>query len=222
MIEASREARLAALAEPRRLAIADALAAGDLSPTELAAATGQPSNLLAHHLGALERAGVVRRRPSDADGRRTYLTLAWEDPIVAASVAAPSPGTGRVVFVCAGNSARSQMAASLLASLGADAASAGTRPADALHPLAVAELASRGLTPLADRPLPLADVLRPGDRVIAVCDTAYETLGADAAPVHWSIAATAGGDRGAFTRAFDDLAPRVERLAHALTTGEAA
>ena len=57
----SRVQRLAALAEPTRLAVVDTLALGDASPSELAAALGIPSNLLAHHLAVLEECGLVSR-----------------------------------------------------------------------------------------------------------------------------------------------------------------
>ncbi|MBC7298616.1 MAG: helix-turn-helix domain-containing protein, partial [Demequina sp.] len=221
VIEASRVRAHAALAEPRRLAIVDALALGDLSPGELGERTGLPSNLLAHHLGVLKAAGLVRRRRSDGDGRRSYLTLAWEDPIVAATAAhgvAP-PGT-RVVFVCSANSARSQMAASLLARASdSPVASAGTAPADALHPLALAELARHGLTPLAPTPASAADVVTDSDIVVAVCDNAYEDLGAPNVALHWSVPDPALGHADAFGKAFDDLTPRVARLADALTHG---
>ena len=101
MIEASRSAVHAALAEPHRLAIVDALALGDLSPAELGERTGQQSNLLAHHLGVLEAAHVVRRRRSEGDRRRAYLTLAWSNPIVAATVTRGlAPQGTRGVFVC--------------------------------------------------------------------------------------------------------------------------
>ena len=65
----------AALADPARLRISDALADTDLSPSELAAMLAMPSNLLAHHLGVLERAGIIIRRRSQGDRRRTYLRL---------------------------------------------------------------------------------------------------------------------------------------------------
>src|ERR1700756_5642601 len=65
----------AALADPARLQIADTLLAGDASPSELAAMLGMPSNLLAHHLHVLEQAGVITRRRSEGDRRRTYLQL---------------------------------------------------------------------------------------------------------------------------------------------------
>jgi protein-tyrosine-phosphatase/DNA-binding transcriptional ArsR family regulator len=221
VIEASRSELHAALAEPHRLAIVDALALGDLSPGELGERTGQPSNLLAHHLGALEAAGAVRRRRSEGDGRRAYLTLAWENPIVAATATqGASPRGARVVFVCSANSARSQMAASLLArSSRLAVASAGTTPAAAIHPLALAELERHGLAPLSASPASAADVVGTDDIVIAVCDNAYEDLGRAAVDLHWSIPDPAGGDADAFSRAFADLTPRVSRLADALTHG---
>ncbi|TDB88979.1 ArsR family transcriptional regulator, partial [Actinomadura sp. KC216] len=49
----------AALGEPARLAIVDALLLGDASPGELGAGLGAPSNLVAHHLRVLAEAGVV-------------------------------------------------------------------------------------------------------------------------------------------------------------------
>jgi len=54
----------AALGEPTRLAIVDALALGDASPGELGTALDLPTNLLAHHLGVLHGAGIVERSRS--------------------------------------------------------------------------------------------------------------------------------------------------------------
>ncbi|MGD9997696.1 MAG: ArsR/SmtB family transcription factor, partial [Ilumatobacteraceae bacterium] len=48
----------AALGEPARLAIVEALVTSDRSPKELGDRLGLPSNLLAHHLEVLEDAGV--------------------------------------------------------------------------------------------------------------------------------------------------------------------
>ena len=61
----------AALADPHRSAqFVDELTCSDRSPSALASATGLGSNLLAHHLAILERAGVVERSTSAGDGRR--------------------------------------------------------------------------------------------------------------------------------------------------------
>jgi ArsR family transcriptional regulator, arsenate/arsenite/antimonite-responsive transcriptional repressor / arsenate reductase (thioredoxin) len=63
--------------------------------------------LLAHHLRVLEQAGVITRRRSEGDRRRTYLQLA---PGALDPLAAPPARTARrVLFVCTANSARSHL-----------------------------------------------------------------------------------------------------------------
>lgn len=69
----------AARAAISRLRIADVLASSDAAPCELCATLGVPSNLLAHHLQALADAGLVTRRRSEGDGRRTHLSLNWHE-----------------------------------------------------------------------------------------------------------------------------------------------
>ncbi len=164
---------------------------------------------------------MVHRRRSDGDARRSYLTLAWDNPIVAATAAhGVAPRGTRVVFVCSANSARSQMAASLLAhATHTPVASAGTAPADAIHPLALAELQRHGLAPLAPAPASAADVITDKDIVVAVCDNAYEHLGPAKVALHWSVPDPAHGNADAFGEAFADLTPRIVRLADALTHG---
>src|SRR5712675_3133176 len=124
---ARRAAIHAALADPARLQIADTLLAGDASPSELAALLAMPSNLLAHHLHVLEQAGVITRRRSEGDRRRTYLQLI---PATLDSLAAPpARAAQRVLFVCTANSARSHLAAALWRRASSvPAVSAGTHP----------------------------------------------------------------------------------------------
>src|SRR3954462_4151944 len=99
----------AALGDPARLAIVDALTLGDASPGEIGADLGMPTNLVAHHVKVLQDAGLVRRTQSEGDRRRTYLRL---EPQALAALTAPRlPAGERVVFVCTHNSARSQLAA---------------------------------------------------------------------------------------------------------------
>src|SRR6516162_7119943 len=101
----------AALADTARLRITDTLLAGDASPSELAAMLAMPSNLLAHHLRALEQAGVITRRRSEGDRRRTYLRLV--PGALGPPAAPPARAAQRVLFVCTANSARSHLAAAL-------------------------------------------------------------------------------------------------------------
>src|SRR5215470_16565176 len=101
----------AALADTARLQITDTLLTGDASPSELAAMLAMPSNLLAHHLHVLEQAGIIARRRSDGDRRRTYLQLI---PGALESLTHPAARMARrVLFVCTANSARSHLAAAL-------------------------------------------------------------------------------------------------------------
>ena len=182
---ARRAAVHAALADPARLLITDTLLTGDASPSELAAMLPMPSNLLAHHLHVLRQAGVIARRRSEGDRRRTYLRLV---PGALDSLAAP-PGLAarRVLFVCTANSARSHLAAALWRRASAvPAASAGTHPAAAIDPSAIAA-ARRHRLPLPRlRPRHLDDVQQDDDLIITVCDLAREELGRQAA-VHWSV-----------------------------------
>jgi ArsR family transcriptional regulator, arsenate/arsenite/antimonite-responsive transcriptional repressor / arsenate reductase (thioredoxin) len=202
----------AALADTARLQITDTLLTGDASPSELAAMLAMPSNLLAHHLGVLEQAGIIIRRRSEGDRRRTYLQLV---PGALDALAAPTARAAlRVLFVCTANSARSHLAAALWRrASNIPAVSAGTHPAAAIDPGAVAA-AERHHLPLPRlRPRPISDVRQSGDLMITVCDLAHEELG-EAAAVHWSVPdPVPAGDPGSFDAALAELSRRVERLA---------
>jgi protein-tyrosine-phosphatase/DNA-binding HxlR family transcriptional regulator len=209
---AARAAVHAALADPARLLITDAVGAGDASPSELAALLGMPSNLLAHHLGVLEQAGLVSRRRSEGDRRRTYLRLVPGalDPLDRP----PARTARRVLFVCTANSARSHLAAALWRRVGTvPAASAGTHPAAAIDPGAIAAAGRHQLPLRRVRPRHIDDVYQDGDLVVTVCDLAREELGGLAA-VHWSVPdPVRSGDPESFDAALDDLGQRVGRLA---------
>jgi len=202
----------AALADPARLAITDALLLGDASPSTLAARLAMPSNLLAHHLRTLEQAGVITRHRSEADRRRTYLRLV---PGTLDSLAAPSAAAvPRVLFVCTANSARSHLAAALWRRASrVPAVSAGTRPAERIDPGAIAA-ARRHRLPLPRlRPRHISAVEDEGDLVVTVCDLAREELGSQVT-VHWSVPdPVPAGDPASFDVAVTDLSDRVGRLA---------
>jgi len=240
MVNSSIEVRArmhAALAEPVRLVIVDQLALGDASPGELGAVVDLPTNLLAHHLKALEEAGLVRRVRSEGDRRRSYVQLRWEDAdvarLLAAAVAVPAGPVSRVVFVCTRNSARSQLAAAAWARASRiPVTCAGTRPADRVNPRAVAAGRRHGLLLGDAGTRHVAETVRPGDLIVAVCDFAHEELVA-APPVavgtggpafggrrgwlHWAIPDPVRVDTDdAFETACADITHRVDRLAGAL------
>ena len=209
---ARRAAIHAALADPARLQIADTLLAGDATPSDLAAMLAMPSNLLAHHLHALERAGVITRRRSEGDRRRTYLQLV---PATLDSLAVPPrPAARRVLFVCTANSARSHLAAALWRRASTvPAVSAGTHPAARIDPGAIAAARRHRLPLPRVRPRHIDQVQDQGDLVVTVCDMAREELGG-AAAVHWSVPdPVPAGDSASFDAALSELSRRVERLA---------
>ncbi len=142
-----RAAMHAALGEPIRLAMVEDLATSDRSPGELAARYGLATNLVAHHLDVLAEAGLIERFTSSGDKRRRYVRLSQP---AAREVFGSWRPTGadpaeHVLFVCSANSARSQLAAALWrARTGGEADSAGTEPAAAVHPGAIAAAAPSG------------------------------------------------------------------------------
>ena len=173
---------------------------------------GMPSNLLAHHLNALERAGIVTRTRSEGDRRRAYLRLVPD--IVHGVEASPGRRAPRVLFVCTANSARSHLAAALWRRASAvPVVSAGTHPAKRIAAGAIAAAERHGLPLRRVRPRRIEDVHATGDLVITVCDVAHEEL-PEFSDVHWSVPDPVRvGSPAAFDRALDELSRRVRDLA---------
>jgi protein-tyrosine-phosphatase/DNA-binding transcriptional ArsR family regulator len=212
----SRARAYAALGEESRLAIIDLLAHADLAPSELGTRLGIPTNLMAHHLQILEQAGLVTRRRSEGDARRTYVLRTPACNQLLGGIVGHLPRPRRVAFVCSHNSARSQLAEHYWRTVSdIPVASAGTHPADRVHPRALAVAHRHDLdlgraAPKLDR-----NVLTGDELVIAVCDRAYEELHNQ--PLHWSISDPARTNTpAAFETAYNDLTSRVDLLAAAL------
>lgn len=217
---AARAERFAALGDAVRLAIVDELIASDRAPAELLSRFGLPSNLLAHHLDVLERAGIISRHRSTGDGRRRYVHLLPR--ALSDTWPAHRPAPRRVLFVCTHNSARSPLAAALWKrATGRPAASAGTDPATQVHPGAVASARRDELDLGAVVPQRLDSMTERSDLVITVCDRAHEELTPSDEWLHWSVPDPVEvGTAAAFDAARDDLQQRIESLAG--STGDAA
>lgn len=208
----ARVAKHAALADPARLRIIDLLALGDFSPTELQAQLRMPSNLMSHHLRALEGAGLTIRHRSEADRRRSYIRLATG--ALEGLLPGVEHGARRVLFVCTRNSARSQLATALWRQASEiPSTSAGTHPAGRIAQGAI-DVARRHGVDLADLPpRSLDQVAGDGDFVVTVCDNAHEEL-TGLGGVHWSVPDPLRlGTEDAFESAFEDIAQRINDLA---------
>lgn len=201
----------AALGDETRLTIAEELRRSDRSPKELSAAFSVPTNLLAHHLDVLEEAGAITRPISAGDARRKYvrLTAAADELLGAPSFPLPP----RVMFLCTRNSARSQLAAALWNQrTGRAARSAGTHPADTVHPGARAAARRVGLSLEGVVPQRLGRISS-NVQVITVCDLVHEELSPSPSWWHWSIPApSAVGRSGAFDAVVNELNERISRL----------
>jgi protein-tyrosine-phosphatase len=207
----------AALGDPGRLAIADALAVGDASPGEIGAVLGMGTNLVAHHLNVLAEAGVIERIRSEHDRRRTYVRLKSGALQALAAPGLASPR--RVVFVCTRNSARSQLAAALFRTRSPiPVESAGTEPAVRVNPRAVRIAKRYGLRLDPGRTAHLDRVASLGDLIVAVCDHVHETLPGNEKRLHWSVPDPVPADTdAAFEHAYRDLESRIDRLTPALS-----
>ncbi|MBO1901844.1 helix-turn-helix domain-containing protein [Leucobacter weissii] len=211
-----RAATHAALADPARLQIIDLLTLADRSPGELQVALGLTSNLVAHHLGVLDRTELIVRSRSEGDRRRSYIRL--RPSALDGLLPTPVLAARRVVFVCTGNSARSPLAAALWAQASPiPATSAGTHPAAATSSKAIAAAERHDLPFGPHTPRDLGGVIGEGDLVVTVCDRAHEELVyADA--LHWSVPNPGRvGTDAAYDATFDEIARRIARLSPQLS-----
>jgi protein-tyrosine-phosphatase/DNA-binding transcriptional ArsR family regulator len=221
---------LALAGHPLRWRLLSELARSDRRVRELCGLVDGPQALVSYHLGRLRAERLVSMRRSAADGRDVYysLDLARCAELLAATGAALHPGLrpardarlrrtrARVLFLCTGNSARSQMAEALVAQLSdgiVEAFSAGSHPKP-LHPDAVRVMRARGIDLAGRRSKHLSEFARRRfDYVISLCDRVREVCPEfPGRPdlVHWSIPDPAReADPAAFERTATELAERI-------------
>jgi ArsR family transcriptional regulator, arsenate/arsenite/antimonite-responsive transcriptional repressor / arsenate reductase (thioredoxin) len=231
---------------PLRWRLLRELARSDRRVGELCSLAGQRQSLVSYHLRRLRDGGLVFMRRSAADGRDTYYVLdlprcgeLLADAGVSlhpglASIprarAAREPGAtpARVLFLCTGNSARSQIAEALAEHLsdGAlSAASAGSHPKP-LHRNAVRVMRERGIDLAGRRSKHVGEFAgRRFDYVISLCDRVREVcpeFPGGPEVIHWSIpdpARQPGSDEEtlpAFERTATELRTRVRFLIAAI------
>jgi protein-tyrosine-phosphatase len=220
-MDIERRARIhRALGDEVRLRVVDALMLADRTPAELGELVGLPSNLVAHHLRVLEESGLLLGHRGEGDRRKRYLSL--DKALLERSVLRTPLRARSVLFVCTHNSARSQFAeAALKKRIDLDVQSAGTIPADRIHPKAISTAAGMGIELASGRPKPYDEVRGAPDLVISVCDRAREApMPFMARRLHWSVPDPVEIDRvDAFRTAFGTINDRVDRLVEAMEGG---
>jgi arsenate reductase len=103
-----------------------------------------------------------------------------------------APSVKRVVFLCTGNSCRSQMAEGFLRLLGGgeyEAFSAGTKPST-LNPMSVKAMAEVGIDISSQKSKALSALEGPFTAAVTVCDSAREAcpvLPDTSEQIHWSF-----------------------------------
>jgi len=239
---------LGLLSDPLRWQLIAELGRSDRRVGELVELVGKPQNVVSYHLAELRHAGIASARRSSADGRDIYyradllrcrdlLGVAGRSLHSALSLVPTPPNDveprqarPRLLFLCTGNSARSQIAEALVEHQSAgtvEARSAGSHP-KALHPNAVRVMAARDVDIAGRSTKSFTRFARSRfDRVITLCDKVREVCpefpGAPTA-AHWSIADPASaGDNDeatypAFQRVADEIESRVALLLADLTT----
>jgi protein-tyrosine-phosphatase/DNA-binding transcriptional ArsR family regulator len=233
------------VAHPVRWRLLRELLGSDRAVGELVELLGERQSLVSYHLAQLRGGGLVRTRRSSADRRDRYYSVdlagcreqlqatgrALHPGLWPTSAAPPTPRrcsagrrVPRVLFLCTGNSARSQMAEALLESISQGAvaaASAGSHPKP-LHPNAVRVMHRRGIDISSKRTKHLDEfVAQRFDLVVTLCDRVREVcpeFPSHPDLVHWSVPdpALEGPNHRASLPAFErtaiELQTRIEFL----------
>ena len=196
---------------PLRWRLLSELARSDRRVGELCELAGMRQSLVSYHLRRLRDGGLISSRRSAADGRDTYYVLdlvRCGESLTNAGVSlhrglapAPRPSStrargatvARILFLCTGNSARSQIAEALAEQLSGgalSAASAGSHPKP-LHPNAVRSMRGRGVDLEGRRSKHLTEFAGVRfDYVVSLCDRVREVCPPFPGPpetLHWSI-----------------------------------
>lgn len=234
------------VAHPVRWRLLRELVHSDRAVWELTQLLDERQSLVSYHLSQLRRDGLVRARQSSADRRDSYYAVdltrcgeqlqaaggalhpaLWLEPLPSA----PRPlrrsrRRPRILFLCTGNSARSQIAEAMVERLSdgtIEAESAGSSPKP-LHAHAVRVMKKRGIDISTNRTKHLDEFRSQRfDFVITLCDRVREVcpeFPSHPDLVHWSVpdpALEGPSDRptlAAFERTAAELETRIRFLLH--------
>ena len=230
------------IAHPLRWRLLRELVRSDRTVKELTLLLGEPQNLVSYHLRLLRDGDLVATRRSSADGRDSYYSIdlvacrtklretgqALHPALTLESAPSARQPIGRtrrrprVLFLCTGNSARSQIAEALLERKSGGlirAASAGSHPKP-LHPNAVRVLRTRDIDISGNRTKHVEEfIAQRFDTVITLCDRVRKVcpeFPSEPERVHWSVpdpaaeGATNRSSYPAFERTAVELETRID------------
>ena len=229
---------------PLRWRLLSELARSDRQVSELCGLLGQPQNLVSYHLGRLRTAHLVSARRSSADAREAYyrVDLARCSELLASAGELLHPGlhlappriecgpadgkSVRVLFLCTGNSARSQMAEGLLQHLSHETVevcgpAATPRSSTRRRSASCASAASISVVAAAKHLQEFAT--QRFDFVISLCDRVREVcpeFPGNPQTIHWSMADPALEGSAAFERTAAELEMRIGFLLHVILRRE--
>jgi ArsR family transcriptional regulator, arsenate/arsenite/antimonite-responsive transcriptional repressor / arsenate reductase (thioredoxin) len=230
---------LGLLADPVRWRLVEELGRSDRRVNELVEIIGKSQNLVSYHLAECRNAGIVSARRSSADRRDVYYRadlLRCRDLLAEVGLAlhpalslAPNGVVSRrarhrLLFLCTGNSSRSQIAEAFVTHRSAgtvEARSAGSHPKP-LHPNSVRVMAEHGIDISSNEAKPLSRYSRSRfDRIITLCDKVREVrleFPGSPSTAHWSTpdpateAESDGTSYSAFQRVAVEIDERVTLL----------
>ncbi len=222
---------------PLRWRLLSELSRSDRRVGELCELAGRRQPLVSYHLRRLRDGGLVSMRRSSADGRDTYyvLDLVRCGELLRTAGASLHPGLAStaqkhrhlradVLFLCTGNSSRSQIAEVLCERLSGgavSAVSAGSHPKP-VHSNAVRVMRDRGIDLNKARSKHLSEFSdRRFDYVISLCDRVREVcpeFPGGPEVIHWSIPEPK--TRPEFDRTAAELSTRIGFLIEAIEVTE--
>ncbi len=223
------------LADPHGWVLLRALANGDQRLHELARDTGVAAEEMSKRLPLLRELGLITERQSDVNPNETFYrfditafrrqyqeagetihpAVKAEDVVIGNLPAEPV----RILFLCTGNSARSQMAEGLMRHLSqgkVEVASAGTKPSR-VHPVAIQTMDKMGVDIRSQESTHMSQYEgQTFDYVITVCDLQNEScpIFPDAPKrLHWSFPDPAAEPEGEVQeRAFATVATHLRAM----------
>jgi ArsR family transcriptional regulator len=213
------------LADAKRTKLLSALSEGHLTANQIAAVMQLQPSAVSYQLRVLTEAGMVLRRRGESDTREIYYRLNHRaierfTAGIAAHILCPTSESlpDAVLFVCRGNSARSQMAEAWTRHLSDNiifVMSAGIEPSD-VHPLTQAVMAEVNVDITKHKAKRVTEIPEIPDLVISVCDVTRDEVSRHFGGIqhrHWSIPdPVPNGDIADFRMARDVINAYVQRM----------